>query len=155
VAPTLYFAGPLFTQAERDWNTAVVAELRLAGYVVLLPQEQAAEIVKSSTGLTPTERRQLFTRAVHSVKEADAVVAVLDGPDPDSGTCFECGCAFAFEKPVVGVRTDLRLGGDATEHAVNLMLSESCARVVPVKAFSDTHQTTAQKIIAALRQIGA
>jgi nucleoside 2-deoxyribosyltransferase len=35
----LYFAGPLFTTAERDFNAALAAQLRRAGHEVFLPQE--------------------------------------------------------------------------------------------------------------------
>ena len=38
----------------------------------------------------------------------DAVVAVLDGPDVDSGTCIELGMAHALGKKIIGVRTDFR-----------------------------------------------
>ena len=36
----IYFAGPLFTAAERDWNVALCGALRAAGHEVFLPQEQ-------------------------------------------------------------------------------------------------------------------
>ena len=36
----VYFAGPLFTTAERAWNAEVAAALRIAGHEVFLPQEQ-------------------------------------------------------------------------------------------------------------------
>jgi hypothetical protein len=39
-AMKLYFAGPLFTTAERVWNAEVTAALRAAGREVLLPQER-------------------------------------------------------------------------------------------------------------------
>ena len=35
---TLYFAGPLFSSAERTWNAEVTAGLRAAGHEVFLPQ---------------------------------------------------------------------------------------------------------------------
>ncbi len=124
----VYFAGPLFTQGERSWNAKVVSGLRAAGFDVLLPQEQAQAIVKSTGGLTPEERATLFRIAIESVDRADLVIAILDGPDADSGTSFECGYAFAKNTPVLGIRTDLRFGGDDKDRAANLMLSESCRR---------------------------
>jgi len=50
----------------------------------------------------------------------------MDGPDPDSGTCWECGYAFT-KIPVVLFRTDFRQAGDATNTPFNLMMSESAA----------------------------
>ena len=39
-AMRIYFAGPLFSAAERDWNASLTAALRAAGHEVFLPQEQ-------------------------------------------------------------------------------------------------------------------
>jgi nucleoside 2-deoxyribosyltransferase len=51
----------------------------------------------------------------------------MDGPDPDSGTAWECGYAYAKDKPVVCYRTDFRITGDTEGAPYNLMLSESAA----------------------------
>jgi nucleoside 2-deoxyribosyltransferase len=53
------------------------------------------------------------------------VVACMDGPDPDSGTAWECGYAYAKGKPIVCYRTDFRVSGDTKGAPYNLMLSES------------------------------
>jgi nucleoside 2-deoxyribosyltransferase len=56
---------------------------------------------------------------------ADMVVACMDGPDPDSGTAWECGYAYAKGKPIVCYRTDFRMTGDTKDAPYNLMLSAS------------------------------
>ena len=48
----IYFAGPLFSAAERDWNATLAAELRGAGHEVFLPQEQ--EPGKDASGIFAT-----------------------------------------------------------------------------------------------------
>ena len=53
---------------------------------------------------------------------ADAVVAIMDGPDPDSGTCWECGYAYGVGKPVVLFRSDMRASGDVGDMPYNAML---------------------------------
>ena len=58
---------------------------------------------------------------------ADMVVACMDGPDPDSGTAWECGYAYAKGKPIVCFRTDFRISGDTKGAPYNLMLTESAA----------------------------
>lgn len=148
----IYFAGPLFTQAERGWNAKVAKVLAAAGHTVWLPQDQARDIVKSTTRLTDDERRQLFTVAVDCVRQCDVVVAVLDGSDADSGTCFECGVAFAFDRPVIGVRTDLRLGGEDGDNAVNLMLSQSCRALIwrDAASFAQTPETVGGLVLTAI-----
>src|SRR5207249_1191963 len=74
----------------------------------------------------------LFRANVESIEGASVVVAILDGTDADSGTCWECGYAFKAGRPVIGVRTDIRAGGDDPKTALNLMLSISCAALVSV-----------------------
>ena len=109
----LYLAGPLFTGAERSWNAELSAELRGGGHEVFLPQEQ-------EPGMDPAG---IFSTDVAGIDWADALVAIVDGPDPDSGTAWECGYAFG-KKPIVVVRTDFRhqASGGAS---YNAMLAES------------------------------
>ena len=54
---------------------------------------------------------------------ADAVLAVLDGPDADSGTAAEVGWAAARGTPVVGWRSDFRLA-DHEAARVNLQVED-------------------------------
>ena len=123
----LYLAGPLFTQAERAWNRALADALAAAGHAVFLPQEEIKH-------LESLNAETIFRLDVAGVRSADAIVAILDGADPDSGTCFECGLAFALHLPIVAVRTDFRAGGDALPGqelpAINLMLSQAAAEIV-------------------------
>ena len=108
----LYFAGPLFSAAERAWNAEIVAELRAAGHEVFLPQEQ-------EPGL---DAAGIFATDVAGIDWAEALVAIMDGPDPDSGTAWECGYAYG-KKPIVLVRTDIRAGAGPSPY--NAMLTES------------------------------
>ncbi len=108
----IYVAAPLFTNAEREWNYKIATLLR-KHWFVYLPQEKANKIP-----------RETFSRNVEQLSDSNIVVAVLDGADADSGTCWEVGYAYAKGIPVVGLRTDLRNSGD--DGGYNLMLSKSC-----------------------------
>ena len=135
----VYFAGPLFTAAERSWNAEVAAALRVAGHEVYLPQE--TEPGKDAAGV--------FASDVGGIDWADAVVAIMDGPDPDSGTAWEVGYAFR-EKPIVLVRTDLRtlarpLGG------YNPMLTGAATIRLDLPASTTTE--VADAIIGALERL--
>jgi nucleoside 2-deoxyribosyltransferase len=112
----IYLAGPLFTLAEQSFNTAVARFLESRGYEVWLPQEHEP---RSQTA------RSIFEMDVAAIDWADMVVACMDGPDPDSGTAWECGYAYAKGKPIVCYRTDFRVSGDTQSAPYNLMLSES------------------------------
>jgi hypothetical protein len=81
----LYVAAPLFTAAERDWNARLAAGLRAAGHDVFLPQEQ-------EPGL---DGPAIFATDVAGIDGAEGLVAIMDGPDPDSGTAWEVGYAYA------------------------------------------------------------
>jgi nucleoside 2-deoxyribosyltransferase len=68
--------------------------------------------------------RQIFEKDVEGVDWAEVVVANMDGPDPDSGTSWECGYAYR-KKPVIVFRTDFRVGDQPGLAPFNLMLVES------------------------------
>ncbi|MBA2381062.1 MAG: nucleoside 2-deoxyribosyltransferase [Chloroflexi bacterium] len=121
----LYFAGPLFTTPERDWNAEVTAALRAAGHEVFLPQEQ--EPGQDGAGIFATD--------VGGIDWADGLVAIVDGADPDAGTCWEVGYTFGLKKWIVLVRTDMRaLAGLAGDY--NPMLSEAATIRIDVPAAS-------------------
>jgi nucleoside 2-deoxyribosyltransferase len=136
----LYFAGPLFTTPERTWNAEVTAALRAAGHEVFLPQEQ--EPSKDGAGI--------FAADVGGIDCADGLVAIMDGPAPDSGTCWEVGYAFGLKKWIVLVRTDIRaLAGSAGDY--NPMLTEAATIRIDLPAAS-TVQVIAM-ILGALARI--
>ncbi|WP_158633589.1 nucleoside 2-deoxyribosyltransferase [Tautonia sociabilis] len=147
----LYLAGPLFTQAERSWNAAIASALRSAGHHVVLPQEEVQHLEAPEAG-------PIFRLDVEGVRSADALVAILDGADPDSGTSFECGLAFALGIPIVAVRTDFRAGGDDLPGqrlpAINLMLSEAAAAVVLLPGLSESAEDASREILKALARLG-
>jgi len=113
----IYLAGPLFSTAEREFNARLAALLREKGHDVWLPQESEQ---RSMTA------RQIFDKDVEGVDWAEVVVASMDGPDPDSGTCWECGYAYG-KKPVIVFRTDFREADEPGKAPFNLMLTESAS----------------------------
>ncbi len=123
----LYFAAPLFTTPERTWNAEVTAALRAAGHEVFLPQEQGPG--QDGPGIFATD--------VGGIDWADGVVAIMDGPDPDSGTAWEVGYAFGVRKPILLLRTDFRtLAGTAGDY--NPMLTQAATIRVDAPAGSTT-----------------
>jgi nucleoside 2-deoxyribosyltransferase len=120
----IYLAGPIFSLAERRFNEALCEQIRLAAphIEVILPQERA----KAHIGAAD-QNRHIFDECVRGLEECDAVVAILDGPDADSGTCVELGLAFAMKKPILGLRTDFRI---SEERGLNLMVAFVCDDLV-------------------------
>ncbi len=116
----IYQAGPLFTQAELEFNRRLATALRVAGHEVFVPQE-------IDQNLSAGYANRIFLADVAAQDWAEVYVAVLDGSDVDSGTAWEMGYAYGKGKPVYGLRTDFRIFGP--EEKVNLMCQEGCVRV--------------------------
>lgn len=127
----IYLAGPLFTMAERKFNTALAWALRDHGHEVWLPQENEPRV----EGVSGKELAlEIYKKDIEGIDWAEVVVANMDGPDPDSGTAFECGFANRGFKPVIAFRTDFRQAGDAGDTPFNLMLAASAHHVIHVNA---------------------
>lgn len=138
----LYFSGPLFSTPERAWNSEVTAALRAAGHDVFLPQEKGPD----------KDGPSIFAIDVGRIDWADGLVAIMDGPDPDSGTAWEVGYAFGTKKPVILVRTDFRaLAGNAGDY--NPMLTQAATVRIDLPAASTTEVIAA--ILDALSRIDA
>lgn len=110
----IYFAGPLFTPYEREFIDACAAELRGAGFDVFVPHEHELAL----DGTVTAER--IFAKDWAALSEANAVLAILDGPMIDDGTACEIGIFHALmridtaKKGIVGLVTDLRATRDTT-----------------------------------------
>jgi nucleoside 2-deoxyribosyltransferase len=137
----IYFAGPLFSAAELDWNATLAAALRAAGHEVFLPQEQ--EPGKDAAGI--------FTTDVGGIDWADVLVAIMDGADPDSGTCWEVGYAYR-KKPIVLVRTDMRRNEGSGGSGYNPMLTESAT--IRLEAIAAPMEQVVSEVLGALATLG-
>jgi nucleoside 2-deoxyribosyltransferase len=111
----IYLAGPLFTAAERAFNARLRDLLLAAGHEVWLPQEHEPRNATATA---------IFREDVKGLEWSEVLVANMDGPDPDSGTCWECGYAYR-KKKIILFRTDFRGAGEADLSPFNLMLSAS------------------------------
>ncbi|HEV8641598.1 MAG TPA: nucleoside 2-deoxyribosyltransferase [Methylomirabilota bacterium] len=130
----LYLAGPLgFSEAGRAfYHGRLLPLVEGLGYDVIDPwaltDPQRLEAVRSIPD--GPERRAAWRRLNHeigetnrrAIEQADGVLAVLDGPDVDSGTAAEIGFAFAQSKPIVGYRGDVRITADNEGALVNLQV---------------------------------
>ena len=139
----IYLAGPLFSTAEQEFNSRLKQHLIEYGHGVWLPQDEFDE----QTG--EKAATEIFSKDVEGIDWADVVVANMDGPDPDSGTCWECGYAYR-KKPVVIFRTDFRIEGGIAPY--NLMLTESATKIITVQPFSSS-DAVAQQINHALLEL--
>jgi nucleoside 2-deoxyribosyltransferase len=132
--PAVYVASPLgFSEPGRHYLAEVLhPALTAAGWSVLDPWEDQAGVVAETLALPagPARRealvrmsRTIGTRNRSLLAEAAAVLAVLDGPDVDSGTASEIGWAAAHRTTVIGLRSDFRLA-DHEAAPVNLQVED-------------------------------
>ncbi len=110
----IYFAGPLFTPAERRFIDECAAQLRGAGFDVFVPHENELALDGTVTAA------RIFAKDRTALSEANAVLAVLDGPVIDDGTACEIGIFYGLmqsdssKKGIVGMTHDLRATREST-----------------------------------------
>lgn len=112
----IYFAGPLFSEAEKKFNIDLTRKLESLGFEVFLPQRDGAEKNKAPyDAMDPDERRiVMFEFDRDKIFESDIFLFVLDGRIPDEGACVELGIAYTQryigkkEKTLLGLHTDSR-----------------------------------------------
>ncbi|AGY56930.1 nucleoside 2-deoxyribosyltransferase [Gloeobacter kilaueensis] len=107
-----YVAGPLFNAYEQSYQAEIATRLAPLGRV-FLPQ---AEIAASASAA------EVFERCCRGIDESAIVVANLSGPDADSGTAFEVGYAYATNRPIYAIRSELAYGYPDRALYPNLML---------------------------------
>ena len=120
----LYVASPLgFSEAGRlFYREALLPKLKGMGLTILDPwsltDPQAIDVAQQ---MPPGREQndawrqiniQIGARNAEAIRDADALVAVLDGTDVDSGTAAEIGFAFGLGKIIHGYRGDFRLSSD-------------------------------------------
>ena len=104
----VYFAAPLFNEAEKEYNLKLVNLLESYGYEVFLPQRDGflAPELEGKTAEEITE--MIFQKDRDEVLKADILFMVLDGRVPDEGACVELGIAYASGKRCYCIKGDAR-----------------------------------------------
>lgn len=102
--PRVYIAGPLFNTHERWYLERIAEALEGAGYATFLPHRDAGLIDLQS----PASQARVFRDDIAALDACDLCVALLTGPDQDSGTSAELGYMFAQGKPCFGITDDFR-----------------------------------------------
>jgi nucleoside 2-deoxyribosyltransferase len=130
----IYLAGPLgFSEAGLDFHKRVLAPtIKNLGHDVLDPWELTEKkkidaVLAMPYGLPKREAWQKLNPEIannnkKAIDDCDAIFAVLDGVDVDSGTAAEIGYGFALGKPILGYRGDFRLSADNEGSVVNLQV---------------------------------
>ena len=115
----VYLAAPLFSEAEKKFNSVISDLLTSHFFLVYLPQD----VGDDNSSRDGVQHIKIFESNIKALDSADLLVAVIDGADADSGTSWEMGYAYRRGIPVYAVRTDFRIAGH--HELVNLMLEQS------------------------------
>ena len=130
----IYIASPLgFSEAGKDfYNNILIPQVKSLGHEVFDPWKltdprKIAAVLEMPYGIEKRDEWRRVNAEIGrnnqaAIDRCDAVFAVLDGTDVDSGTASEIGYAFAKGKPILGYRGDFRLSSDNEGSVVNLQV---------------------------------
>ncbi|MBG9983160.1 nucleoside 2-deoxyribosyltransferase [Aerococcaceae bacterium DSM 111020] len=121
----IYFAAPLFSEAELLYNEHVVEKIRQSfpNIDVFLPQEQADINDKQSYA----DSKMIAQLDTDALLDSNMLVAVLDGLSIDPGVASEIGIAYQAGIPIIGLYTDSRQQGATNQQKLDALqeLAES------------------------------
>ena len=141
----IYWAAPCFTQAERIWNRLCAEELRKKGYKVILPQDEAKKFITADKADFKGLAENCYNQAI----ESDVMMAVVDGPDPDSGMSMESGFKIRDDGYVIGVRTDFRVSEDGQLNAMFRLFNT----IIYFPSFNENYQELCNKIDEEIKRV--
>lgn len=131
----IYLASPLgFSPELGSYKEKIISHLTSLGHTVCDPWKESKiyandiDLVHTATHVDAqkvramTVARNIGRDNIDAIKKADAVLAVLDGSECDSGTVAELGFAVGLGKPAYGLRTDFRNAGELPGLPVNLQV---------------------------------
>jgi len=95
----IYITGKNFTAAQKEYKDKIRHFVEESGYIVS-----------------------------EDIKDAEKVIALLDGMSVDCHTSWDVGVAFGLERPILGIRTDFRTLGNFQDQKIDLMVESACTR---------------------------
>lgn len=105
----IYIAGPMFSQAELEFNEQIAGKLEECGFDVFLPQRSGYKMTELMKQMSAdAARKMIFNKDYTAVQNTDIVLIILDGRVIDEGACVELGIGYAFGKSCFGLKTDPR-----------------------------------------------
>ncbi len=121
----IYFAAPLFSEAELLYNKHTVEKIRqqFPNIEVFLPQEQTDINDKESYA----DSKMIAKLDTEALLKSDLLIAVLDGLSIDPGVASEIGIAYQAGVPIIGLYTDSRQQGATNQQKLDALqeLAES------------------------------
>jgi nucleoside 2-deoxyribosyltransferase len=131
----IYLAGPLFSEAERDWMRKLKGQIEdlaaKSGRAVQVVWPNELITLEEINALGESAKHEIFSRCMFHLADADLVIAILDGSQVDDGTAWEIGYFYALKRgKIIGIRTDFRQAGESDGAMANAMIECSCDNIV-------------------------
>jgi nucleoside 2-deoxyribosyltransferase len=98
----VYWANSFFSEADRVFNRRCARLLRKEGHDVFNPQEGKFNLK------TMVSSAEIFNRDADAIRKSDVLVACIDQETIDCGVACEVGYAYALERAIIGLLTDIR-----------------------------------------------
>ncbi|MGX6961671.1 nucleoside 2-deoxyribosyltransferase [Vagococcus xieshaowenii] len=116
---SVYYAAPLFSNMERQYNDYLVKQLRqhypdVAFYV---PQEQGDINDKSQYA----DSKKIAQYDTDALLKSNVMIAVLDGATIDVGVASEIGVAYQAGIPIIGLFSDSRQQGADNQEKITAL----------------------------------
>ena len=139
---TIYLANPYgFSEQQRALLLPqIVHALEALGLEVWEPFQRNNQVDLSEPGWA----YRIGQADYKDVREADGILAVVNGAPPDEGVMVELGMAIALGKPTFLFRDDFRRVTDSEEYPLNLMLFTG----MPRYGWRDYYYTSIKEIAA-------
>lgn len=145
----LYFAAPLFSESEKNFNIKLTQKIESLGFEVFLPQRDG--IVKDNNSLesksVAEKNREIFIMDRDRIFQTDVFLFVMDGRVPDEGASVALGMAYTQKllenkkTVLIGLHTDSR--ASFLDSKLNPMLCSPLDQLV----------STEEELISFLKQI--
>lgn len=115
----IYFASPLFSTMEKNYNEWLVKQIRESykEVSVYLPQEQMEINDKNSYA----DSQMIATYDTKALLDSDLMIAILDGQSIDVGVATEIGVAYQAGIPIIGLFTDSRQQGADNQQKITAL----------------------------------
>lgn len=106
----IYFAAPLFSEADRDYNLKVYNRIRsVFGDKVQIYLPQLNDAINDKSAYADSIMIALADYGY--IKNSDILIALTDGAQTDVGVGIEVGLAYERKLPILGLYTDVRQQG--------------------------------------------
>jgi nucleoside 2-deoxyribosyltransferase len=99
----IYFAGPLFSEAEMDWIRSTIRQIESVAVrhgrnlKIIFPYDLITQ--PETDGLGKKAKHKILSRCKSHLDDADLVIALLDGAQVDDGTAWEIGYFYGRRPP--------------------------------------------------------